>query len=243
VDWNFWNGEPREIVPPLGICHSDKKLTNIRANCQCRICSGQKSLEHCVCREGAGAGAPWVILAVQGACLSQVLYPTRWVPWRWVVLGLSRDLGDHRSQLKFNLFVLDCQLSPGILWRNVGWDSKEILSLFCPHGYPATEAVSWPNWAPFFLPCPSWYWECELTLCWLGKYSPTWAMPSVLSSFVFFLFGGTGIWTLSLTCARQALYHMNHSASPFWLQIFQNKASGNICPAWLQTLILLISAT
>jgi hypothetical protein len=41
-----------------------------------------------------------------------------------------------------------------------------------------------------------------------------------------------------LTLARQALYHLSHSISPFWVGFFQT-----ICLGWLQTSTLLISAS
>jgi hypothetical protein len=33
-------------------------------------------------------------------------------------------------------------------------------------------------------------------------------------SFIYLFLGGIGIWTQGLTLARQALYHLSHSASP-----------------------------
>jgi hypothetical protein len=50
------------------------------------------------------------------------------------------------------------------------------------------------------------------------RLSTSW--PSVDSvqnpcSFFFFFFGSTGIWTLVLIFAKQVLYHLSHSSSPF----------------------------
>jgi hypothetical protein len=48
---------------------------------------------------------------------------------------------------------------------------------------------------------------------------------------------------LGLTLARQALYHLNHSTSPFLCWVFLDRFSRTICLGWLWTLILLISAS
>jgi hypothetical protein len=54
---------------------------------------------------------------------------------------------------------------------------------------------------------------------------------------------GTGIWIWGFALARQALYHMGHSTSPFLcIEYFQDRVSRTICPGWLWTAIFLISA-
>jgi hypothetical protein len=50
-------------------------------------------------------------------------------------------------------------------------------------------------------------------------------------------------WTQCLVLARQALYHLNDSASPFFVGYFQDRVSQTICPGWLWTIVLLISAS
>jgi hypothetical protein len=43
--------------------------------------------------------------------------------------------------------------------------------------------------------------------------------------------------------AKQALYHLNHTSSPFCCGYFGDRVSRNICPGWPQIVILLISAS
>jgi hypothetical protein len=52
---------------------------------------------------------------------------------------------------------------------------------------------------------------------------------------VLFCFG-TQAWT-------QGLHLLSHSTSPFCVRYFQDRVSRTICPAWLQTAILLTSAS
>jgi hypothetical protein len=49
---------------------------------------------------------------------------------------------------------------------------------------------------------------------------PKW--PQLRSIFGGFIFGfcSTRVWTQSLALARQVLYHLNHTPSPFWLLLF-----------------------
>jgi hypothetical protein len=56
--------------------------------------------------------------------------------------------------------------------------------------------------------------------------------PSFLSFFFFsfFFFCGTGVWTQGLTLARQALYHLIYSVSPFIvMDFFGDRVSQTIC--------------
>jgi hypothetical protein len=54
---------------------------------------------------------------------------------------------------------------------------------------------------------------------------------------LFFFFGGSGVWTQSLTLARQMLYHLNHSHQPFTVGYFSRQGLTNY------VLILLISVS
>jgi hypothetical protein len=51
------------------------------------------------------------------------------------------------------------------------------------------------------------------------------------------------VWSQSFMLSRQVLYHLSHSASPFSVGYFQDRISRTICPGWLPTTILLISAS
>jgi hypothetical protein len=57
--------------------------------------------------------------------------------------------------------------------------------------------------------------------------------------FFFFFFGGTVVWTQSFILAKQALYCLNHTSSPFWRWGLMNYF---VC-GWPQTRILPISVS
>jgi hypothetical protein len=59
-----------------------------------------------------------------------------------------------------------------------------------------------------------------------------------------FVFGSSGVWTQSLTTARQVLYHLSHSTSLFFVMgFFQDRVLRTICLGWSRTSILLLSAS
>jgi hypothetical protein len=59
--------------------------------------------------------------------------------------------------------------------------------------------------------------------------------------FSLFLFCGTGVWTQDFAFAKQVLYCLRHSFSPFFSGYFGDRVSWAISPSWPQTTILLIS--
>jgi hypothetical protein len=78
-------------------------------------------------------------------------------------------------------------------------------------------------------------------LYWLSRSSTTWATPPALSttplpSFFSSLFFSTGAWT-------QDLYLEPLQQSFFCNRVFQDRVLRIICPGWLRTAILLISAS
>jgi hypothetical protein len=60
-----------------------------------------------------------------------------------------------------------------------------------------------------------------------------------------FFWAGRGWYrTQGFTLARQALYYLSHSASPYFvIFFFGDRGSWTICLGWFQTVILLISAS
>jgi hypothetical protein len=46
---------------------------------------------------------------------------------------------------------------------------------------------------------------------------------------------GTGVWIQGFALAKQALYHLSHTSSPFCSGYFGDLVSWTICPGWLQT--------
>jgi hypothetical protein len=65
--------------------------------------------------------------------------------------------------------------------------------------------------------------------------------PNWKELFITFL-GGTDL-GFALLLAKQALYHLSHNFIPFFSDYFGDGLSRTICPGWLQTMILLISAS
>jgi hypothetical protein len=55
--------------------------------------------------------------------------------------------------------------------------------------------------------------------------------------------GGIGIWTEDFALTKQTFYSLSHTSSPFCSGYFGDGISWTICPGWLQTMILLISAS
>jgi hypothetical protein len=63
-------------------------------------------------------------------------------------------------------------------------------------------------------------------------------------TFLFSFLGGIGVWTQSFTLAKQVLYHLNHTFSPFLLwSSFGDSVWRTVCLGWSQTTILPISAS
>jgi hypothetical protein len=60
---------------------------------------------------------------------------------------------------------------------------------------------------------------------------------------VFFFFYGTGTWTQCFVLAKQALYHLSWTSSPFCYGYFGDGLSQTICLSWPHTMILRISAS
>jgi hypothetical protein len=52
-----------------------------------------------------------------------------------------------------------------------------------------------------------------------------------------------GFWTQGFTLGKHVLYHTSHFTSLFCVGYFQDRVSQTICLGWLQTAILLISAS
>jgi hypothetical protein len=61
--------------------------------------------------------------------------------------------------------------------------------------------------------------------------------------FFFFFFYGTGVWTQSFMLAKQALYCLSHTSSPFCSGYFGDGVLRTVCPGWPWTMILSISAS
>jgi hypothetical protein len=84
--------------------------------------------------------------------------------------------------------------------------------------------------------------------CWMRRLSDIWGSVTMgdkkmaFSSFLF-CFWWYWVWTQGRTLARQMLYYLSHSASPFLCGFFWDRVSWTICPGWPQTKILLISAS
>jgi hypothetical protein len=64
----------------------------------------------------------------------------------------------------------------------------------------------------------------------------------MVSAHFLFVFGDTWVWTQSLMLARQSAIWTT-SPTLFCVGFFQDRVSWPICPCWLQTTILLISAS
>jgi hypothetical protein len=60
--------------------------------------------------------------------------------------------------------------------------------------------------------------------------------------FLFFGFGGTGVWTWGFSLAKQVLYHLSYTSSSFGCGYFGDKVLRTICLGWLQASILWMSA-
>jgi hypothetical protein len=58
-----------------------------------------------------------------------------------------------------------------------------------------------------------------------------------------FSFGTTGVWTQGYEYAKQLLYPLSHTSSPFCPGYSGDSVLWTICPCWPQTLILPISAS
>jgi hypothetical protein len=88
----------------------------------------------------------------------------------------------------------------------------------------------------FFLRCSGW---STRVLAYARQVLCPQPLPQPLPGFFFY---GTGIWTQCLILAREALYHLSHSISPFLRWVFSSQGL-SICLGWLQTMILLISVS
>jgi hypothetical protein len=85
-----------------------------------------------------------------------------------------------------------------------------------------------PSWSqPIFIPQPPNSWDYS--------YMPPYPVLIYLLWY--------RVWTLGLTLARQALYHLSQSSSPVLCWICQDRVSWTIALGWLWTAILLICAS
>jgi hypothetical protein len=60
---------------------------------------------------------------------------------------------------------------------------------------------------------------------------------------IFFFFCETGAWTQGFTLAKQVLYRLSHTSSPFCSCYFRDGVSWTICLGWPGTVILHILAS
>jgi hypothetical protein len=67
------------------------------------------------------------------------------------------------------------------------------------------------------------------------------SLPSLCPSISLSLL--SSIWTQSLALAKQVLYCLSNTSSPFCSVYFGDKSLMNYCPSWPQTMILSISAS
>jgi hypothetical protein len=67
--------------------------------------------------------------------------------------------------------------------------------------------------------------------------------PTFLSFLFFFFSGGIRVWTQGLKLARQVLYNLSHTSSPFCVGYFQDRVSQTIYLGWPGMEILLMSAS
>jgi hypothetical protein len=58
-----------------------------------------------------------------------------------------------------------------------------------------------------------------------------------------FFFDGTRVWTQDFVLAKQVLYHLSHTSSPFCFGYFGDGVLWAICPGWPWTKTFLISAS
>jgi hypothetical protein len=79
--------------------------------------------------------------------------------------------------------------------------------------------------------------RCRRYHCgWKGLLQPSFWTRHFCCLFIWFEFCSTGVWTLGL--------HLEHSTSHFFVKgFFKIGSRGTICPGWLWTVILLISAS
>jgi hypothetical protein len=62
-------------------------------------------------------------------------------------------------------------------------------------------------------------------------------------AYIWTFFGETWVWTQGFALAKQELYSLSHTSSPFCSDYFGDEVSRSICPGWPQTVILLILAS
>jgi hypothetical protein len=78
--------------------------------------------------------------------------------------------------------------------------------------------------------------------------SPFWVLgechytlPVTCIIYLFIYFGGTRVWTQDFVLAKLVLYHLSHTASPFWSGYFGHGSPNYL--SWLLTEIVPISAS
>jgi hypothetical protein len=70
----------------------------------------------------------------------------------------------------------------------------------------------------------------------LGRHSTIWATLTAQ--------GGSGVWIQGFSLAKQTLYHLSHTCSPFLFMLFWRwGVSRTICPDWSWSISLPISAS
>jgi hypothetical protein len=91
-------------------------------------------------------------------------------------------------------------------------------------------------------------WLLKVVLNWRFVLSIYFSITHVLGScsfhtqcVAFYLFIYLFWWDWDFVLAKQRLYYLSHTSSPFWSDYFGDGISGTICLDWPQTTILLIN--
>jgi hypothetical protein len=80
--------------------------------------------------------------------------------------------------------------------------------------------------------------------CLFSSWYPFWlGWDEISLAFLFLFFGGTRVWTQGFTLAKQALYRLSNTSSPFCSGYFGDGISQTICMGWSWTVILPVLAS